>query len=135
MGGNNEIEMFTIFGFKKRKKKVVKKVSVQSKKLRTEARGIVVQKVGYFNQYYNFEYKRIFIKNQKTRWGSCSSKGNLNFNYRITILPPELQDYLIVHELCHLKEMNHGANFWKLVEEQIPNYKALNKQLRTYSLQ
>lgn len=126
--------MFNIFGLKKRKKKVVKKISPQSKKLRTDAKAIVVEKVEYFNQYYNFEYKRIFIKNQQTRWGSCSSKGNLNFNYRIVILPEELQDYLIVHELCHLKEMNHGPNFWKLVEEQIPNYKVLNNQLRTYSL-
>jgi predicted metal-dependent hydrolase len=134
VGGDNEIEMFTIFGFKKRKKKVVKKISLQSKKMRKEAREIVLVKVSQFNEYYGFEYKRIFIKDQQTRWGSCSSKGNLNFNYRIVILPPELQDYLIVHELCHLKEMNHGANFWKLVEEQIPNYKVLNKQLRTYSL-
>ena len=126
--------MFNIFSLKKKKKVVVKKVSPQGKLLRKQAREIAVQKVEFFNQHYGLEYKRIFIKNQKTRWGSCSSKGNLNFNYRIATLPAELQDYLIVHELCHLREMNHGANFWKLVEEQIPDYKLLSKQLRRYPM-
>lgn len=95
-----------------------------------QARQIVIERLHYFNQFYQYEYKRIFIKNQKTRWGSCSSRGNLNFNYRIALLTPELQDYLIVHELCHLKEFNHSKNFWKLVEQQIPNYYELNKQLK-----
>jgi predicted metal-dependent hydrolase len=124
--------MFSIFSFKK-KKKVVKKISPQVKKLRAEARVIVLERICYFNQYYKFEYNRIFIKNQKTRWGSCSNHKNLNFNYRIALLPKELQDYLIVHELCHLKEMNHGPNFWKLMAEQIPDCKTLSKQLKTYS--
>jgi predicted metal-dependent hydrolase len=125
--------MLNIFILRKRKKASVKKVSPQSKKLRAAARAIVLERVGYFNQHYKLEYGRIFIKDQKTRWGSCSSKGNLNFNYRIAMLPKELQDYLVVHELCHLQEMNHGPDFWKLMMEQIPNAKALNKQLKRYS--
>ena len=84
----------------------------------------------YFNKFYSYKWNRIFIKNQKTRWGSCSKRGNLNFNYRIALLPPEAADYIIVHELCHLKEFNHSRNFWKLVEQQIPNYKILHKALK-----
>lgn len=99
--------------------------------LTREARILVHARLEYFNQLYGFSYNRIFIKNQKSRWGSCSSKKNLNFNYRIALLPTELQDYLIVHELCHLAEMNHSKNFWKLVERAVPEYKRLNKRLKT----
>jgi predicted metal-dependent hydrolase len=113
---------------------MVKHTAAQRKELVEQAREIVKEKVETFNQYYGFEYGKIFIKNQQTRWGSCSSRKNLNFNYRIALLPPELQDYLIVHELCHLQQMNHSKKFWDLVAEQIPGYKALNKQLKTYSL-
>jgi predicted metal-dependent hydrolase len=80
--------------------------------------------------FYNFSYNKVFIKNQRTRWGSCSSNRNLNFNYRIINLAPELQDYLIVHELCHLQEFNHGQAFWNLVGLQIPNYKVVRTQLK-----
>jgi len=106
----------------------------EEKRLRAEAAVIARERVEHFNKYYGFSYGRIAIRNQKTRWGSCSSKGNLNFNYRIAELAPELQDYLVVHELCHLKEMNHGPNFWKLVGEQVPEYKRLSATLRKYPL-
>lgn len=98
--------------------------------LSRSARQIIQDRLIHFNQFYEFEYKHISIRNQKTRWGSCSSRSNLNFNYRIALLPPELQDYLIVHELCHLKEFNHSKNFWNLVEQQIPHYKQLDKALK-----
>lgn len=94
------------------------------------ARKLVHEKLEYFNQFYNLEYNKVFIKNTKTKWGSCSTKKNLNFSYKIIFLEPHLQDYLIVHELCHLAEMNHGKGFWDLVAQQIPNPIALHKQLR-----
>ena len=87
------------------------------------AREIVTSRVIFWNQIYNFKYNRIAIKNQKSRWGSCSSLQNLNFNYKLVFLPAELLDYIVVHELCHLKELNHGHNFWREVEKTIPDYR------------
>ena len=95
-----------------------------------EARKIAKKKLLKYNNYYNFKYNRISIRNQKTRWGSCSAKGNLNFNYKICKLPEELCDYVIVHELCHLKEFNHSNNFWELVSLTIPNYKKIRRELK-----
>jgi predicted metal-dependent hydrolase len=94
------------------------------------ARALVRLKLARFNAYYDFKLNRVFIKNSRSRWGSCSNKGNLNFNYRILFLRPELQDYLIVHELCHLRHFNHSADFWALVAEQVPDYKALRREIR-----
>ena len=70
-----------------------------------------------------FVYGKITIRNQKTRWESCSGKGNLNFNCLLMLMPPEVIDYVVVHELCHRKEMNHSKAFWKEVEKILPNYK------------
>ena len=95
-----------------------------------ESFDLVNKKLLFWNNYYGFVWKNVSIKNTKTRWGSCSKKGNLNFNYRIVFLTEALADYLIVHELCHLKEMNHSAKFWKLVEKTIPEYKVLRRELR-----
>ena len=75
-------------------------------------------------------YGRVTIRNQKTRWGSCSSKGNLNFNCLLMLTPREVQDYVIVHELSHRKEMNHSPKFWAVVEEVLPDYKKRRNWLR-----
>lgn len=99
-------------------------------KKRELARKFVENKIKYFNGFYGFRINRIAIKNTTTRWGSCSSKNNLNFNYKIIYLRPELADYLIVHELCHLGEFNHSKKFWDLVSKTIPNYIKINKELR-----
>ena len=97
-----------------------------------EARRLALSRLEYFNQFYNFKYGTIRIKAQVTRWGSCSSKGNLSFNYKMALLPPHLVDYLVVHELCHLGEFNHSQNFWDLVEKTIPNYLELRAELKSF---
>jgi predicted metal-dependent hydrolase len=94
------------------------------------ARTLVHAKLAHFAPRYGMQYGRVAIKNMTSRWGSCSHKGNLNFHYKVVDLSPELVDYLVVHELCHLKEMNHGARFWELVAKEIPAYRTLRKRLR-----
>ncbi|HMM21834.1 MAG TPA: SprT family zinc-dependent metalloprotease [Selenomonadales bacterium] len=73
---------------------------------------------------------RLFIREQKSRWGSCSSRGNINYNWRIVMAPPEVVDYLVVHELCHIKVPNHSKDFWLLVGQAVPDYKRHRKWLR-----
>jgi predicted metal-dependent hydrolase len=97
---------------------------------RSAALELAIKKVAEWNAYYQYPYKRIAVKQLSSRWGSCSSLGQLNFSYRILFLPEELQDYLVVHELCHLQEMNHSKNFWALVEQALPNYKVLRRSLK-----
>ncbi len=99
---------------------------------RSKAEKLIKLKVKEFNKFYNFNYNQVFIRNQKTCWGSCTSKRNLNFNYKLMFLPTYLLDYIVVHELCHLKEMNHSAKFWSLVERQIADYKIKRRELRLY---
>ncbi len=94
------------------------------------ARAIVHEHLARANAHYGFTYNKIFIRNTRTRWGSCSTRGNLGFNYRIVKLPPELAHYVVVHELCHRKEFNHSAKFWALVAETIPNWKKTRATLR-----
>lgn len=100
------------------------------KKYKAEALVLAQNRISYFNQLYGFKFNKINIRNQKTRWGSCSKKGNLNFNYKIALLSPAQADYIIVHELCHLGEFNHSRNFWNLVAKTIPNYLDIRKELK-----
>ena len=78
------------------------------------------------------EYGRVTIREQRTRWGSCSSKHNLNFNWKLIQAPPEALDYVVIHELCHLREFNHSPRFWRLVEAQMPEYEAWKKWLKQH---
>jgi predicted metal-dependent hydrolase len=100
------------------------------------ARKLVHEKLEYWKNFYDknfgitFLWKKVAIKNSKTRWGSCSSKKNLNFSYKIIHLSNEAQDYLIVHELSHLVHMNHSQQFWNVVALGIPEHKKLRKQLK-----
>src|SRR3989338_6018219 len=95
---------------------------------------LVNERVKFYNKIYGFSFNKINIRNQKTRWGSCSRKQNLNLNYKIVFLPQKHREYIIVHEMCHLKEFNHSRKFWSLVEKAIPNYWEIKKELRTHEL-
>jgi len=97
---------------------------------RKKAEEAVHDRLQNFNEHYGFKYNRVTLRNQKSRWGSCTSRGNLNFNWRLIMAPIEVIDYVIVHELCHLKQMNHSKNFWNLVAEMVPKYKVYRKWLR-----
>lgn len=86
------------------------------------------------NEHYGFSFNQVKVKNQKTRWGSCSNKSNLNFNMQIVFLENDLADYIIAHELCHLQQKNHSLPFWQLVSQTIPDYRQRRKQLRKIHL-
>ena len=98
--------------------------------LAEEALKIIPARVEYFAKVIGVTYGKITIRNQKTRWGSCSSKGNLNFNCLLMLAPPEVLDYVVVHELCHRKQMNHSKAFWLEVEKVLPDYKEARKWLK-----
>jgi predicted metal-dependent hydrolase len=93
-------------------------------------RALAHERLAHFNQQYGLAIGKISIRNQKTRWGSCSREGNLSFNYRILYLPSAERDYIIVHELCHIAEHNHSPAFWALVSRALPDAKLIRKELR-----
>lgn len=99
-----------------------------------KARELVQQKLKQHNEMYKLRWNKVTIKDTKTRWGSCSKRGNLNFNYKLAMLPEHLVDYVVVHELCHLGEFNHSENFWNLVAKAIPEYKKCRQELRKISV-
>lgn len=111
---------------KKRSKLEARKRYLEHKEA---ARALVLDRLAHFNAHYGFNYEKVAIRDQHSRWGSCSRKGNLNFNYRLVLIPGALADYVIVHELCHLKEFNHSVRFWALVKETIPEYETLRATL------
>lgn len=98
--------------------------------LAEEALKVIPERVEYFAKVIGVTYGKITVRNQKTRWGSCSSKGNLNFNCLLMLAPPEVLDYVVVHELCHRKQMNHSKAFWLEVEKVLPDYKEVRKWLK-----
>lgn len=103
-------------------------------KHKEEARALVTRLLADVNKTYDFTWSRVSIRDQRTRWGSCSSRRGLSFNYRLVFLPEKLARYVVVHELCHLAEMNHGPRFWKLVEQGMPDYKKAAKELRDFHM-
>ncbi len=99
-------------------------------KRRDEALAFVTERVRFWNRVYGFEYKAITVRNQKTRWGSCSREGRLSFNWRLILLPPGMADYVVVHELCHLAHFDHSPAFWALVARTVPDHREIRKRMK-----
>ena len=99
-----------------------------------KARAYLLNRLNCFAQKYNFSYNRLAIRRQKTRWGSCSGKNNINLNIKIAALPEHLQDYVLLHELVHTKHKNHGKAFWTELDRLAGDAKALRKEMRKYRL-
>lgn len=99
-------------------------------RLTKKARAYLTARCDLYATQLGVTYNRISIRKQRTRWGSCSSKGNLNFNVLLMMAPIDVIDYVVIHELCHRKEMNHSKRFWALVESQMPDYKECRRWLR-----
>lgn len=98
--------------------------------LADQALEILPKKVAYYARIMGVTYGRITIRNQRSLWGSCSAKGNLNFNCLLMLTPEEVQDYVVVHELSHRREMNHSERFWRQVEAILPDYREARKWLK-----
>lgn len=99
-------------------------------KYKNQTRKLVTSRLQYFNKFYKFNYRRISIRNSNTRWGSASNNKNLNFHYKLGLIDSKLADYVIVHELAHLGQMNHSPKFWALVARTIPDYKLRRRALK-----
>ncbi len=106
------------------------------KRYRAAAKAYIPQRVAYYAETYCHilppAVSSIAIRSQKTRWGSCSSRGTLSFNWRLMLAPPAILDYVVVHELCHLRHMNHSKDFWACVETILPDYKERRKWLNEH---
>jgi predicted metal-dependent hydrolase len=109
-------------------------VTPEVEQLRAQAKVILPPRLKELADEHGFTYNRVTIKNNISNWGSCSVRGNINLNLRLVTLPQPLQDYVMLHELCHLKEMNHGPKFHALLESLCPNHRTLEKELRQYKL-
>ena len=121
--------------FEKNKTTILPEFRGKKLNLMKEYAKIMVERyIAQINEHYRFSINKISVKNTKRQWGSCSEKGNLSFSYKIIFLPTNLAEYIIAHELCHIGEFGHGANFWNLVSETIPNYKELDKKLDSYQI-
>ena len=100
------------------------------RKLTEQAAAVLPERVCFYAGKISVSYGRITIRSQRTRWGSCSAKGNLNFNCLLMLCPEEVQDYVVVHELCHRKHLNHSSDFWTEVEKFCPDYRVYRKWLK-----
>ena len=109
-----------------------KHVAALERKFRKAAKEYIPYRVEYFHKLTGGHYTSITIRDQKSRWGSCSSKGTLSFNYRLMMAPQKILDYVVVHELCHLTHMNHSPAFWSMVESILPDYKESKQWLNEH---
>lgn len=109
--------------------------AVETKEGKEKIRRYIERQVEFYAKLMGVTYGRVSMRNQKTRWGSCSSQGNLNFNNRLLFVPQDLVDYVVVHELAHRIEMNHSKAFWKVVEKYLPDYREQRAKLREYHIE
>ena len=98
--------------------------------LKNHAKNYIQERTSELAHQFGFRINKVTIRGQKTRWGSCSARGNISFNYMLLKYRKEIIDYVIIHELCHLKEMNHSKYFWALVEKFCPSFNNLRKELK-----
>ncbi|MBR2654833.1 MAG: M48 family metallopeptidase [Lachnospiraceae bacterium] len=113
----------------------VERLSMEDiRRLADEAAKDIPERVSRFAPVVGVQYGRITIRNQKSKWGSCSSQGNLNFNCLLMLAPPSVRDYVVVHELCHLIELNHSKRFWTLVAAVLPEYRKEEQWLKTQGM-
>ena len=104
----------------------------REKMYREQARLVCTKQAEYYSKMMGVTYGRIAIKNTRTRWGSCSSWENLNFHWKLVLMPPAILDYVVIHELAHRKEMNHSSRFWAEVEKILPDYRERRKWLKEH---
>lgn len=109
-----------------------KRLEVLERRYRNAARVRLENRVAYYHSITGGHYTSVTVRDQKTRWGSCSSRGTLSFNYRLIFAPPVILDYVVVHELCHLTHMNHSKEFWNMVASVMPDYKIYRQWLRDH---
>lgn len=112
------------------KENVQKLSTLERQHLQNKACVVIPRRVAYYAEKLGVSYGKITLRQQKTRWGSCAANGNLNFNWLLILAPPEVLDYVVVHELCHRREMNHSQAFWKEVEKILPDYRERQKWLK-----
>jgi len=113
-------------------RKTIRLTKKEEAAYKKQAKACLEQKCRHFSEIMGLRPGEIRINGAKTRWGSCSRKGAINFTYRLMLVPEELADYVVVHELAHLKEMNHSGRFWSVVERIMPDYRARRKKLREF---
>lgn len=109
-----------------------KRLETYDKRYRKSAREIFEKRVAYYHTVTGGNYTSITVRDQRSRWGSCSSRGTLSFNYRLVFAPPKVLDYVVVHELCHLTHMNHSKDFWNMVGSVMPEYKEYKNWLKEH---
>jgi len=118
--------------FSERGSLLARRDEAEYRKRRAEASVYIREKARYWSGICGFRYAGVTIRDQSTRWGSCSSKGRLSFSWKLLLLPERFADYVVVHEICHLAEFNHSPRFWALVARHIPEYRDIVRELREW---
>jgi predicted metal-dependent hydrolase len=123
---------FTIVARRRKPRKAP--VNARVEQLRAQAKQELPPRLAELAALHGFHYNKVFIKNNVSNWGSCSSLGNINLNLRLVELPSQLRDYVMLHELCHLKYLNHSPEFHALLESVCPGHRALARQMKEYKI-